>query len=510
MTKEKFYITTSIAYTNAPPHIGYALELVQADVMARHQRLLGKDVFFLTGTDEHGEKIVKAAEKAGKGLEEFTDDISSKFKDLAKILNISNDDFIRTTDEKRHWPTVQKTWKKLADKGDIYKKKYKGLYCVGCESFVKEKDLVSGLCPNHQQAPEVVEEENYFFKLSKYSDKVREAIKKDKIKIIPSGRKNEILSFIEQGIEDTSCSRSSEKLKWGIPVSGDDGQITYIWFEALLNYLSALESSGKEDFWPADVHCIGKDIFRFHVLLWPAMLLALGKKLPKNIFVHGYITSRGQKISKSLGNVVDPFELVEKYGVDPLRYFLLRELPSTEDGDFTLERLKERYNSDLANGVGNTVNRVLTMVDKYADGIIPEYKGIMLKEGKDLNLIRDSVFPRIFKDWQWHLEHFYFNLCLKDIMEGFKEIDREIGIEKPWDSSKKFASHKFYSWSEAIRILSVRLLPFIPNTAEEIIRKLGLDPEKEKNKNFGKAVEWDNSKPETKIKKGEILFPRLD
>jgi len=457
MPKGKFYITTSIAYTNAPPHVGYALELVQADVIARYQRLLGKDVFFLTGTDEHGEKIVKAAEKAGKGSKEFTDNISSKFKDLAKVLNISNDDFIRTTDEKRHWPTVQKIWKELVDKGDIYKKKYKGLYCVGCEAFVKEKDLVNGKCPNHQQEPKVVEEENYFFKLSKYSDKVKKAVEKEEIKIIPSSRKNEILSFIKQGVEDTSCSRSSENLKWGIPVPGDDSQIIYIWFEALANYLSALESSGKEDFWPADVHCIGKDIFRFHVLLWPAMLLALGKKLPENIFVHGYITSGGQKISKSLGNVIDPFELVGKYGVDPLRYFLLRELPPTEDGDFTIERLKERYNSDLAKGLGNLVARVITLATKF------KVKTQSPKFKKEISKAK--------KDCEAALEEFKFNEALVSIWGLISFCDRNVEKEKLWEGGEG-KKDKIASLLFVISEIAKLLQPFLPETSERIFKQL--------------------------------------
>ncbi|MFH1582284.1 MAG: methionine--tRNA ligase, partial [bacterium] len=370
MSKKNFYITTSIVYTNAPPHVGFALELVQADVIARYHRSLGENVWFLTGTDEHGAKIVKAAEKAGKDVVSFTDEISSKFKELTKVLNISNDDFIRTTDQKRHWPTVERVWKQLLDQGDIYKSKYKGLYCVGCEAFIKEKDLVDGNCPIHKQKPEEIEEENYFFKLSKYADKIKEILEKDELKITPQSRKNEILSFINQGVEDISCSRSKENLKWGIPVPGDENQIIYIWLEALANYLSALESLGKEEFWPADIHCIGKDIFRFHVLLWPAMLLALGKELPKNVFVHGYITSNGEKMSKSLGNVIDPVELVKKYGLDPVRYFLLREFSSTEDGDFTYEKFEERYNADLAKGLGNLVD-ILTTLAKISNFQFP-------------------------------------------------------------------------------------------------------------------------------------------
>jgi methionyl-tRNA synthetase len=467
MPEDKFYVTTSIAYTNAPPHVGYALELIQADVIARYQRLLGKNVFFLTGTDEHGEKIVKAAEKAGKGVEEFTDEISSKFKELTGALNISNDDFIRTTDEKRHWPTVQRIWNELIDKGDIYKKKYKGLYCVGCEAFVKEKDLVDGKCPNHQQAPETVEEENYFFKLSKYSDKIKEAIESDSIKIIPAGRKNEILSFIEQGIEDTSCSRSKENLKWGVPVPGDDSQIIYIWFEALVNYLSALESSGREGFWPADVHCIGKDIFRFHVFLWPAILLALGKKLPKTIFVHGYITSGGQKMSKSLGNVVNPFDLVQKYGPEPVRYFLLRELSPTEDGDFTFERFKERYNSDLASGLGNLLARVLALFGKLSSD-----------DASGKTIIGKDVKEKCCRA----LDDFRFNEALAAIWESIGCCDKYIEQEKPWEPGKEKVILNLVA---SIREIAELLRPFLPETAEKILDQL-------------------------EAKKSKPLFPRLE
>ncbi|PJB98939.1 MAG: methionine--tRNA ligase, partial [Candidatus Nealsonbacteria bacterium CG_4_9_14_0_8_um_filter_36_17] len=365
MTKnKKFYITTSIAYTNTPPHIGYALELIQADVLARYHRILGKKVFFLTGTDEHGQKVVKAAEEAEKEPKEFTDKITARFKLLTKVLNLSNTDFIRTTDEKRHWPVAREVWLKLKENGDIYKKNYKGLYCVGCEAFITKKDLINGKCKIHQKEPEVVEEENYFFRLSKYSKQIKEIIKKDNVKIIPEERKNEMLNFVSQGLEDVSFSRPRKDLKWGIPVPDDNSQTIYVWADALINYISALDYPNGENFkkyWPADVHCLGKDILRFHSTIWLGMLLSLGLELPKNIFVHGFITSNGQKMSKSLGNVIDPFELVKKYGTDAVRYFLLREITPTEDGDFTYEKFEARYNSDLASGLGNLVARVLTL-----------------------------------------------------------------------------------------------------------------------------------------------------
>ena len=353
---KKFYISTSIAYANAPPHLGFALELVQADVLTRYQRSLKKDIFFLTGTDEHGAKVVKAAERAPKTPKDFVDEISWKFKALAKVLDISNDDFIRTSDQKRHWPEVRKVWLKLKENGDIYKKKYQGLYCVGCEAFITKKDLADGKCRIHQKEPEVIKEENYFFRLSRYSKMITEILRMGKINIIPETRKNEMLSFVGQGLEDISFSRPRKDLKWGIPVPNDETQTIYVWADALTNYLS-----GAKNRWPADIQCIGKDILKFHSLIWPGMLLSLGLPLPKVILVHGFITVAGQKMSKSLGNVIDPFELVKKYGTDAVRYFLLREIPPTEDGDFTYEKFEGRYNADLAKGLGNLAARVITM-----------------------------------------------------------------------------------------------------------------------------------------------------
>jgi len=361
---KKFYITTSIPYTNALPHIGFALEAVQADVLARYHKKLGEGVFFLTGTDEHGLKIKKAAKAVKKTPQEFVDEISARFLELTKVLNISNDDFIRTTDKKRHWPAVKKLWLKLKDNNDIYKKKYKGYYCSGCEAFVTEKDLVQGKCPIHQKEPELIEEENYFFRLSKYLPVIKKEIEKGDLKIIPQARQNEVLGYIKTGIEDVSFSRAKEKY-WGFEVPGDPSQIIYVWGDALPNYISAIgyekETKQFKKLWPADVHCIGKDILKFHAVIWPAMLLSAGLELPKSIFVHGFINVAGQKMSKSLGNVVDPFELIKKYGVDTVRYFLLREIPSTEDGDFTREKFEQRYNSDLASGIGNLVARVNAM-----------------------------------------------------------------------------------------------------------------------------------------------------
>ncbi|MFH1424019.1 MAG: methionine--tRNA ligase [Candidatus Nealsonbacteria bacterium] len=454
--KDKFYITTSIAYTNAPPHIGFALELTQADVLARYYRFKGNDVFFLTGTDEHGIKIVRAAEKAGKTSTEFTDELSGKFKDLTKILNLSNDDFIRTTDQKRHWPNVRKVWLAIKEKGDLYKKKYQGLYCVGCEAFVKEKDLVDGVCPIHQRKPEIIEEENYFFKLSKYAGVVKDKITGGEIKIIPEGRKNEIISFIDQGVEDISCSRSRKNLQWGVPVPDDDSQTIYVWFEALINYLF------PKKYWPADVQCLGKDIFRFHALWWPAMLLSLGLPLPKVIFVHGYITSNGQKLSKSLGNIIDPFELVKKYGTDPVRYFLLREITPTEDGDFSEDKFKERYNGDLASGLGNLVARVakLAQVSKTK------------KIGNERNLFAEYkiVLDASKEKYKESLEKFEFSMTLSAVWALIKFCDQEVEKNKLWEKSDKqkdIISNLLFLIDEIAGLLE----PFMPETSGKILKR---------------------------------------
>ncbi|MFH1575432.1 MAG: class I tRNA ligase family protein [Candidatus Nealsonbacteria bacterium] len=479
---DKFYVTTSIAYTNASPHLGYALELVQADVLARHHKILGKDVFFLTGTDEHGQKISKAAERAGKNPKEFTDEISSKFKELDKVFNLSNDDFIRTTDQERHWPVVQKVWQKLKENGDIYKKKYQGLYCIGCEAFITKKDLEDGKCKIHQKEPEVVEEENYFFKLSKYSKEIERIIRENEVKIIPDGRKNEMLSFADQGLEDVSFSRPRKDLKWGIPVPDDDAQTIYVWADALVNYISALGGLKDEKFkkyWSPDVHFLGKDILRFHATIWLGMLLSLKLALPKNIFVHGFITSGGQKMSKSLGNVVDPFELVKKYGVDAPRYFLLREISATEDGDFTEEKFIERYNADLAGGIGNLVARVVTLAEKSK-----------IQNQKSKNTIQSSKIEekikKVKKSYQESLENFKLNEALIAIWELIGFCDKYINDEKPWslDAIRAFVSEAQVRRDKekcdkvigdllvAISEIAELLKPFLPETSEKILKQL--------------------------------------
>ena len=479
---KKFYITTSIIYTNAFPHLGAAFEFIQADVLARWNKILGREIFFLTGTDEHGGKIAKKAKELGKDPKDFVDEISSRYKELTKVLNLSNDDFIRTTDRERHWPVVEKVWKKLQENGDIYKKKYNGLYCIGCEAFIKEKDLEDGKCSIHQKKPEVVEEENYFFRLSKYSKEIEKIIKKDKIKIIPESRKNEILSFIRQGLEDISCSRLRKNLQWGIPVPNDNTQTIYVWLEALINYVSAIGYDKDKKFkkyWPADVHCIGKDILKFHGAIWPGMLLSLGLSLPKKIFVHGFINVNGQKMSKSLGNVIDPFELVEKYGTDAVRYFLLREVPSAEDGDFTYEKFEQRYNSDLASGIGNLLARVRVMAD-----------GIGFKDD-NIKKIKPKI-KEAQEKYKKSLEEFNFNEALKSIWDLISFCDKYIEKERPWEKREN-SSQVLGNLLFLLENIAELLQPFLPETSDRIIKEIARD------KKTGKFAN----------KRGKLLFPKV-
>ncbi|MEK9183625.1 MAG: methionine--tRNA ligase [Patescibacteria group bacterium] len=444
----KFYITTSIAYVNAAPHLGFALELIQADIIARFQRNKGNEVFFLTGTDEHGAKIVKAAEAAGKNPKDFVDENAAKFEALKNILNISWDDFIRTSDQNRHWLGVVSLWNKLVEAGDIYKKNYRGLYCVGHEAFVTEKDLVNGKCRDHNKEPEIIEEENYFFKLSKYALQVRELIANGELLITPEGRAREIINFIDQGVEDISFSRPRKDLSWGVPVPGDDTQTIYVWADALSNYLY------PKNQWPADLHCIGKDILRFHALFWPAMLLSAKLNLPKSLFVHGHITVDGQKMSKTLGNVVDPVELVKKYGADAVRYYLLREIPSTDDGDFSYKKFEERYNADLANGLGNFTARVLTLAAKLKDN---ESRSANDEIKGKIKLITETINEK--------MQGYKFNEALAAIWELIAFGDAYVNEKKPWESKDAVVIGNLIFLLENIADL---LKPFLPETAEKI------------------------------------------
>ncbi|MCD6402269.1 methionine--tRNA ligase [bacterium] len=467
MSKRKLYITTAIDYVNASPHIGHALEKIQADVIARYYRLLDEEVFFLTGTDENSLKNVQAAEKERIDVKELVEKYAERFYQLKEALNLSFDDFIRTTEE-RHTKGAQKLW--LACKEDIYKKTYKGLYCVGCEVFYKEGELINGLCPEHKTKPELIEEENYFFRLSKYQNELEKIIETDKIQIIPESRKNEVLSFIRSGLEDICISRSAERAKgWGIPVPDDPTQIIWVWFDALTNYITALgyakDSEKFQEFWQENenkLHIIGKGISRFHCIYWPAILLSAKLSLPNTIFIHGYITVSGQKMSKSLGNVIDPFELVKRYGTDPVRYFLLREISPTEDGDFTDEKFRERYNADLAKGLGNLVARVITLATKLKT----QNSELQLKTQ---NLKLKEKIDKTQEKYKKALEEFKFNEALISIWDLIHFCDKYIEEKRPWETKDpEVISDLLIALSNIAKLLK----PFLPETSEKILEQL--------------------------------------
>ncbi len=514
----KFYITTSIAYANAAPHIGFAMEVCQADVLARYHRMKGDDVFFLSGTDENGAKMKKTAEEKEIELQKFADENSAKFQLLLDTLNISNNDFIRTTDQKRHWPAAQKIWNKLVEAGDIYKDSYEGYYCVGCEAYLTEKDLIDGKCPNHQKAPEKIKEENYFFKLSKYSKTIQEKIESDELEILPKSRKNETLNVIKSGLKDISFSRSKKVLDWGVPVPNDDSQTMYVWCDALTNYISALgygndsplEKNGRcIKYWPADIHIIGKDISRFHTAIWPAMLLSVGLPLPKKIFVHGFITSGGQKISKSVGNVIDPFEVIDKYGVDALRYYLLKEIPSGSDGDFSYARFEELYQADLANGIGNLTARIIALATKnQINPLLP----CPVLSGKGAGVCVELKTKNVWTAYEKLLNNFKLNEALEITRKFMSACDEYIEQNKPWQLEKKEKAEVVYNLLESLRQIAWMTYPFLPETSNKIFAQLFADEKERKtelNKTLKEAQKWGGLKPETKIKKGEILFPRL-
>jgi methionyl-tRNA synthetase len=483
--KKTFYITTTIPYANAPPHIGFALEIVQADVLARWNRLLGNDVFFLTGTDEHGSKNYRIAGEEGLTPQQFVDRNSAFFKELMNSFNISNNYFIRTTDKKVHWPGVLEIWKLLEKSGDIYKKKYEGFYCSGCERFVTEKDLIDGKCPDHPSLKiEKIKEENYFFKLSKYSSKIIDLIKKDELKIYPNKWKNDFLSLVENGLTDVSFSRDKKHLPWGISVPGDDRQVMYVWPDALTNYLTGVGYPDKKykKYWPADIHLVGKDMLRFHAGIWPGMLLSARIELPKRLIVHGFLIVEGQKMSKSLGNVVSPLKLLEKYSADSIRYYLMRNIPFGDDGDFSEQALIDRHNNELANKLGNLISRVSSLIEK---------NGIEKCENKLLKNLKLKEIEKLF-------EGFEFDKVLNEIFAFVDICNEYVQNKKPWETKDKKV---LYELADSIKAIAILLSPFMPSTSEKIAKQFHFKIEL---KNIKNPLSEKN-----KIKKGEILFQKI-
>lgn len=469
----RFYITTAIPYVNGLPHVGHSLEYFQADTIRRYYQIKGFETLLLSGADENALKNVQAAEKEGVPVQEFLDRNSKIWHDTYEALSIHLDVFQRSSDKHKHWPGVQKLWKLCEASGDIYKKSYKGLYCVGCEAFKNPDDLVNGKCPEHDKKPEVVEEENYFFKLSKYADSLIRIIETNELKILPANKRAETLAFIKAGLEDFSISRSNERAKGvGVPVPGDDTQKIYVWFDALNIYMTGIgfgwDGENWEKWWPADLHIIGKDINRFHSIYWPAMLLSAGLPLPKQILIHGFVNLTGEKISKSLGNVISPVDFAKEFGLESLRYYMLSQVPIDSDHDFSQRRFREIYNADLANGLGNLVARVAKLCEQ-----------------------ENIEAPKVAQVWCAGLEEalseFKFNEALNIIWQLIAEADKKVNEEKPWELTGEKLKEILNDLVKRILHIAFNLAPFLPETSEKILTQFA----------------------SRRIKSGPVLFPRI-
>jgi methionyl-tRNA synthetase len=485
----KFYITTAIDYVNASPHIGHAYEKIITDALARWEKISGKDVFFLTGADENAQKNAQAAKSNGVDTKTFVDKNSKEFIDLCKELNLSNNDFIKTTEE-RHVKVAQQMFQKIFDKGDIYKKSYSGLYCEGCEAFLTGRDLIDGKCLEHKKEPKLIEEENYFFKLSKYEKEILELTSSENF-IVPEGFKNEIVNRIKSdGLRDISVSRPG--LSWGIDVPIDKDHKIYVWIDALSNYISALDYPDGDKFkkyWPADIHVVGKGINWFHSVIWPALLMSAEIELPKTILVHGYLTFNGEKISKSLGNSINPSEIIEKYGVDPVRYSLIRDIPFNQDGDFSENSLKARSNGELSNDLGNLISRTLTLCEKYFEGKLSSQKNDGLFDNLDLKKI------------QTYMEKYELHHALDEVWNLIRSSNKYVNDKEPW-KNEEGREIVMYNLLEAIRAISILVSPFIPETSDRINSQLGIESGNLEDLKFGLKKEYH-------VKKEGVLFKKL-
>jgi len=503
-----FYITTPIYYVNDKPHIGHAYTTVACDVLARFRRLQGLDVFFLTGTDEHGKKIQKAAEENLADPKSYVDRFAKIFQDAWLALNISNDDFIRTTQD-RHYKAVAKFWQIVKNNGDIYKGKYSGWYCVPCETFFSDEQLVNGKCPDCGREVEWMEEESYFFRLSKYTQPLLDLYNDKKNFVMPDFRRNEVIQFVSQGLKDLSISRS--KFSWGIKVPDDPKHVIYVWFDALLNYLTAAGFAEDEErfkrIWPADVHVVGKEIVRFHAIIWPAMLMSANLPLPKMVFGHGWWTMEGEKMSKSKGNVVDIWALSKEVGVDPMRYFLMKAVPFGQDGDFSYKNLKEILNSDLANDFGNLLNRTASMIERYNNSMLTEADKFFDGENYvKLRAIFDGMKERIEK----YYDNLSFSFVLEEIMTLVKGANKFLDETAPWRCFKENGfdtqvASAFYHVFEVIRLCAIALYPFMPSISSDVLKRLSV-----KDNPSWSEFEWGLLPLPCRIEKGEPIFKRLE
>ncbi len=513
--QDTFYVTTPIYYVNDIPHIGHAYTTIACDVIARYKRLKGFDVFFLTGTDEHGQKVEKSAASQGIKPIELADKVVSRYKDLWEALNISNDDFIRTTED-RHKKAASHMWKLVQDKGDIYLGEYEDWYCTPCETFLTEGQLADGKCPDCKRDVEKIKESSYFFKLSNFGGKLLKLIEENPEFIQPKAKRNEITSFLKEGLRDLSVSRTS--FSWGVHVPGDDKHVMYVWFDALTNYLAAIgyPDSEYEKYWPADVHIIGKDILRFHSVYWPSFLMSAGVELPKKVFAHGWWTVDGEKMSKSTGNVVDPFKVIESFGTDQFRYFLLREVPFGNDGDFSLDALKGRVNSELANDLGNLLNRTVSMISKYNEGVIPEH--FASSDGENEKSLWDLInkLKGSGGDYESHIDKLDFYNAINNLWARVRELNGYVDKSAPWQLAKEEENkdnlhNVLYTLAEGLRIMAIYVYPFMPDSAEKIWKQLGIKENISDVCDFDNAVEIGSANLSgATVEKANPIFPKVE